>query len=135
MLKKAYNPRIKEALVHFSQSVSLVYDHLRAEADRFLKEFSSKPSGHPGIVLRIKKLLGIHPALRREVMRLAIQQQLGHLRRLNFTHIESIEELIRHQPCGARISLPYGVSVQKRKSLLMITAVQKRPLKKQKKPL
>jgi tRNA(Ile)-lysidine synthase len=135
MLEKTYNPHIKKALVHFSQSVSLIYDYLKNQAEDVLKSLLSKNKRRSDIVLNIKKLLLLHPALLREMLRLAVEKRLGHHRGLAFTHIEEIENLIKNQPNGSMVYLPYKLVVQKKKDFIVIKGVKKRLLIKQKKTL
>lgn len=119
-LEKTYNPNIKEGLVHFSQSVSLVYDYVRNQAEDILKKILSKNKTRSVLKLEIKKLSSLHPALLHEVLRLAIEKRLGHLRGLTFAHIEAMENLIKNQPSGSILHLPHKLKIQKKNTFIMI---------------
>ena len=108
-LEKKYNGNIKEILSNMAESVGLDYDYLSGIAERAMRQ--SKAG------LRVDKLLKLHPAIRRLVIRRAIARVKGDTRRINFQHTREIEDLISNRPVNSVVDLPKGVSVIKRKYL------------------
>lgn len=108
-LENRYNKNIKEILSNTAESLGLDYDYLSGKAERAIRESRAG--------LRIDKLLKLHPAIRRLVIRRAIARIKGDTRRITFQHIREIEDLISNRPVNSVVDLPKGVSVIKRKHL------------------
>jgi len=110
LLEKKYNSNIREVLANTAQSAGSDYDFLNRMALRRQK------AGSPRIDLR--SFLRLHPAMQRLILRRAFAAVKGDTRRLSFSHIREIEDLILNRPQGAVVDLPAGVSVVKKRSLL-----------------
>jgi tRNA(Ile)-lysidine synthase len=111
LLEKDYNKNIKEALCNLGESSGLDYDYLYAVARKKSKGTANK--------FNSKKLLRLHPAIRRMVLRLAIARIAGDTRRLKLKNIREIEDLLYHRPLNAIVDLPKGISVVKKKTHLL----------------
>ncbi|MFA6378641.1 MAG: ATP-binding protein, partial [Candidatus Omnitrophota bacterium] len=135
MLQKTYNPNIKKTLVRFSQSMSLAYDYVKDSAAFFLNKCISKRKTGTPITIDLKKASCLHPAVLREMLRLAIEKLLGHTRGLTFTHVEAVEHLLGNQPNGSIVFLPYKLVAIKKDGFIIIQNTSKRLLIKQKKRL
>ena len=110
-LEKEYNPRIKEGLSNLAEASALDYDYLGHCAQKIIA------GGSPRI--NLKKFLKLHPAIQRLLLRFAISRIKGDMRRITFTHIREIEDLINCRPISSIVDLPKGVSVVKRKNSLL----------------
>ncbi len=110
-LEKEYNSNIKKVLANMAQIVSCDYD--------YLVNASRKQSKGLGNSMAIDKLLMLHPAILRLVLRLAIERLKGDTRRITFQHILEIEDLILDRPQGSIVDLPKCISVAKRKKTLL----------------
>jgi len=112
LLKKEYNPNIKETLANMAQSVGADYDYLNQAVFRLFNRIPAK--------LNLTKFLKLHPAIQRLVLRNAIASLKGNTRRINFQHIKEIEDLILNRPVNSVVHLPAGISVIKKKAYLCI---------------
>mgnify|MGYP001591230744 FL=1 len=111
-----YNPRLKRALCSLAE-------HLREDFE-FIKEAKSA-IGHfahsAGASLEIKlKDLAIQPkALRKEIVRDALDKIGGEVKRLNFRHWKEMEQFIKHKRKGSSIDLPGDIRVTRTASSLL----------------
>jgi len=110
-LEKEYNANIKKVLANTAQIVSCDYDYLVNASRKQSKDFVNN--------IAIDKLLRLHPAILRLVLRLAIERLKGDTRRITFQHILEIEDLILNRPIGSIVDLPKCISVAKRKKTLL----------------
>ncbi|MBP7836103.1 MAG: tRNA lysidine(34) synthetase TilS [Candidatus Omnitrophica bacterium] len=106
LLKKEYNPRIKEALSNMAEGIAFDYDYLNRQALRLAKGGCNR--------VNIAKFLKLHPAIQRLILRLGISRLQGSTRRITFRHINEIEDLIANRPLNSIVDLPKGISVIKK---------------------
>jgi tRNA(Ile)-lysidine synthase len=106
LLKKEYNPAIKAALSNMAEGIAFDYDYLNRQALRLVKEKRNR--------VNTAKFLKLHPALQRLILRLNISRLQGSTRRITFTHIKEIEDLIANRPLNSIVDLPKGISVIKK---------------------
>jgi len=105
-LEREYNSNIKELLANTAQTIGSDYDYLLRAANRILKQMGSD--------LKLSRLLKLHPAMLRLVLRLAVARVQGDMRRITFQHIREIEDLILRRPAKSIVDLPQNISVIKR---------------------
>jgi ABC-type glutathione transport system ATPase component len=106
LLKKEYNPRIKEALSNMAEGIAFDYDYLNRQALRLAKGGRNR--------VNIAKFLKLHPAIQRLILRLGISRLQGSTRRITFRHINEIEDLIANRPLNSIVDLPKGIAVVKK---------------------
>jgi tRNA(Ile)-lysidine synthase len=85
-LEKEYNPNIGETLYKFSESAALDYDFLSRYAGEWLSRNEK---------LRVSALMNLHPSLRNEVLRLAIEKHIPELKEIGSAHIDEILKMLR----------------------------------------
>ena len=73
------------------------------------------------LVLSVDRLKTMHPAVQRRVLRKAISQIKGNLRRITFAHIESVKQNLRTEMSRRSIDLPDRIRVSSRGSKLFIS--------------
>jgi len=127
LLEKRYNRNIKEVLANMADSLGYDYDYLLRKARLTMKRMNpalhkigkirNPKKGGMKNKLNINKLLKLHPAILRLILRLAIARVKGDMRRLTFKHIREIEDLILNRPTNSIVDLPCGISVIKKKCL------------------
>ena len=80
------------------------------DEDLFLEEMARKCHDriHDGTGLSRTALLGEPKALQRRVLRFWLEQTRGHLRGIDFVHIEALLRLIEEGPAQGRLSIPGG---------------------------
>ena len=110
-LQKEYNPKLKEILAHLSNILSEDYDYLQAQARKALCDIMDQGlQGH--VRLKLKGLQKLHRALKRMVIRLAIEQLNNDIHAMTFVHLAQIEDLIENRPKGSIVHLPKALSVR-----------------------
>lgn len=110
LLEKEYNKNIKEVLSNMAQSLGYDYEYLSVAARRTMKGSKTK--------LNLNKLRRLHPAISRLLLRMSIAKVKGNTRRITFTHIKELEDLICNRPVNSVVDLPKGVSAVKKKNHL-----------------
>lgn len=110
LLEKEYNKNIREVLSNMAQSLGYDYDYLAVSASRIMKGKETK--------LGLDRFKRLHPAISRLMLRMSIAAVKGDTRRVTFTHIKELEDLISNRPVNSIVDLPKGVSVVKKKNRL-----------------
>jgi tRNA(Ile)-lysidine synthase len=110
-LEKDYNPNIKEILSHTAGSIANDYDLLNRASIASAKKLGAK--------INLKKFASLHPSLQRMVLRHRITKLKGDTRRIDFRHIQEIEELISDRPINSIVDLPGNIRVKKTKQSLI----------------
>lgn len=124
-LIKDYNPNIKQALANVAQIAAGDYDYLENSAVKALNRLKRpltqrRGNSAQGLRLDLSRLLRLHPAIQRLILRLSIARIKGTTRRLSFKHTKEIEELISRRPINSIVDLPEGISVLKHKKYLCV---------------
>ena len=109
-LEKDYNCNIREVLSHTAESIANDYD--------YLNRISIVAAQRLGANINLKKFFRLHPAVQRMVLRRQIFQLKGNTRRIDFRHIQEIEELILDRPVNSIVDLPGNIRVKKTKQSL-----------------
>jgi tRNA(Ile)-lysidine synthase len=101
-----YNSNISDALLRMSSSAASELDYL----DRQLEDIWGNVVEKNGdsLTLDRKGLAGIHPALKRHLLRACLEQLQGGLKDIESVHIEDMLDLL-DKPAGRRIDLPHGL--------------------------
>ena len=110
LLEKEYNPNIKEILANTAQVIGCDYDYLMGIARQKSEKLGKR--------IVTEKLLRLHPAMQRMVLRLAIARIQGGMRRITFKHIKEVEDLIYNRPIHSIVNLPQGVYVVKKNKFI-----------------
>jgi tRNA(Ile)-lysidine synthase len=126
-LRLSFIPEMKKINPHFAETVSRTMDILREEEHYFdiivtktlMKLITRKTDAR--IELFLSPMAAMDKVILRRVLRRAIDATKG-LRGMEFIHIESIIDLIKHGQQGNRLYLPKGLRVIKNYSTLVITS-------------
>ncbi|MFA4989237.1 MAG: tRNA lysidine(34) synthetase TilS [Candidatus Omnitrophota bacterium] len=111
LLEREYNPAIKEALSNMAEGIAFDYDYLSRQALRLARGKRNR--------VNTAKFLKLHPAMQRLILRLHISWLQGSTRRITFTHIQEIEDLIANRPVNSIVDLPKGISVLKKATSIL----------------
>lgn len=106
-LLQGYNPRIIETLVRTGRIAEDDYAFLDRESARLRREIIQKEEGV--IILDKQKFLELPPALKRHLLRVAMEELLGDPRDIEARHIEQVMDAL-NKPAGKRLSLPGGLA-------------------------
>ena len=105
-LLQSYNPRVAEALMRTARIAGDDLNYLDAEVARLWGEVAQKQEG--AIILDRKQFLELPSAIKRYLLRRAIEDLLGNLKDIETRHIEGILAALT-KPAGKRINLPGGL--------------------------
>jgi tRNA(Ile)-lysidine synthase len=113
LLAGALNPEITTALLRLSEQASRACAAIQTYAADALDR-ALLPSGRGEIVLDVRSLAGLPPAVRAEVILAALQRLRAGLGELGFERIEAAAALIGGDGRRRLIQLPEGASVERR---------------------
>lgn len=116
---KKYNPNIKTVLANMAENLALDYEYIAAKAFTAFKTIR-KGKGKAGLTLILEKLLSVHPSLQNMALRFSFEELKGDTRRLTFSHIKELNDLVSHRPYGSIVDLPSRISAVKNQKELCI---------------
>ena len=102
-LLKSYNPRVAEALLRTARLAGDDLAFLDGESTRLWGEIAQREGDT--VILDKKGFLELPPALKRHLLRDAVEKLVGNLKDIETRHIEEIMDALT-KPAGKRISLP-----------------------------
>ena len=101
----AYNPRLGDAVARFQTLLQEQEDYLQQETSHALSGLRMN-ANHTRLHLSVTRLLALHPALQKRVLRLACAQAGVPLDRLTFRHMAAALHLCQQPQPAGEISLP-----------------------------
>jgi tRNA(Ile)-lysidine synthase len=104
---RKYNPQIAQALLRLARTAADDLDYIENEARRLMDGIVKAAKG--SVAIDKKAFLATHPALQRQILRLAIERLLGSLNDIESGHIEDIMAALK-KPAGRVIGLPFGIN-------------------------
>jgi len=116
---KEMNPNIVDNLHNLATNLSLDYDFIYSLS---YKQFTSLKRGEAkkGLKLDLAGLKDLPLSLLNNVIRIAIEEVKGNVRRLESRHLKEINDLIARRPAGSIVHLPF-LLVQKTEKHLIIS--------------
>ncbi len=112
------NPSIVQNLSNLSKTISLDYDFIYTfsrNAFNLLKKGDSKRE----VKLSLEGLKKLHPAILKNVIRIAFEEVKGDTRKLELRHMDEIIDLIFKRPVASIVHLP-SLSVRKEQNIVII---------------
>ena len=103
-LRREWNPRLNEALAHLADLAQEEERWWSAEMDRLAAD--ALTGRNSGVEMRASMLVAAPRAAARRLVRQAIAQAKGDLRRIEYEHVESILELAAKREGAGRVRLP-----------------------------
>lgn len=125
LLKESYNPRIVENLNRLSLIIRCEEKWIERNINSIFKKFTIS-IGNDKIILSAAGIDEIDPAAQRRVIRKAIAEVKGDLRRITFSHIDSAISLLKSGQPIASIDLPDRIRIERNKNLLCFSKEKKR---------
>ena len=105
-LLRRYNPRVSQALLRTAAAAA---DDLAYFDEEVSRRWGNAVTEQPyGLVLHTGEVRALPPALRRHLLRAALERQLGDLTDVESSHIEAMTRALAG-PAGKRLSLPGGL--------------------------
>ncbi len=112
LIEAEYNSGIKAVLSNLADVTAADYDYIEQQAEKaFLKIVWCKKK--EGVDIDLNRFMRKHIALRRMILRMAIEYVKGDIRRIDLKHMKEIEEMIINRPVNSIVNLPAGISVVK----------------------
>lgn len=124
LIKESYNPRIIETVNRLSSIIRSDEEWIEDIITPFYEDIILY-SKEKEIALSIPKLVRIHMAPKRRVIRKAIENLKGDLRRITFSHIASIIKLLERVPAFGSLDLPGSITVTRKEDTLYISLGKK----------
>lgn len=118
-LEKDFNPNIKEVLANMAENLRLENDFLEKFAKRKFRSMSKKNTSGE-IRINIKSLKRQPEAIKKRILRRALEELKGDLRRLTYQHWKETEYLINDRPTNSIVDLPGGIKLSKSKNALVL---------------
>ncbi|MBU0994666.1 MAG: tRNA lysidine(34) synthetase TilS [Proteobacteria bacterium] len=119
LIESSFNPNVVETLNRLSSIArcedSWIHDMIAPVFIDLVKE-----SGQNRIVLDIKKLSNLHLAVKRRVIRKAIETITGELKGFFLIHVDSVIHLTVKEKNGGMIDLPHRVRVKRNGETLIL---------------
>jgi tRNA(Ile)-lysidine synthase len=105
-LEKNFNPQLVPTLSREAALAREIWSLIESQADEAFEKLHKKCG--EGILLDLKSLLDLHPALQKQVLRQALRSFPESLRGITSRHIDSILSLCGEGSSGDQIRLPHG---------------------------
>ncbi|MFC1993719.1 tRNA lysidine(34) synthetase TilS [Chloroflexota bacterium] len=103
---RVYNPDVEAALLRFSHATAADLDYINHEVSRLWGKVVKHKQSE--VAISRAGFSAIHHAVKRHLVRSAIEQLLGSLQDIESVHIESVVEAMA-KPTGKMLSLPRGL--------------------------
>ena len=127
VLKDVYNPNIIETLNRLSRIVRSEDEWMEA-AVQPLFDRSVMKMEKQRIRLSLERFAENHMAVKRRILRRAVEKIKGDLRQITFSHIEAARHLAETGPTHGRLDLPDRIRVERKDNNLLISK-EKMPLR------
>jgi tRNA(Ile)-lysidine synthase len=119
-LLKEVNPNIVNVLANTAKVVGRDYDFIHGFS---VKEFNGLAKlGNAKIKLNLEKLKKLHPAIINSVLRIAIEEIKGDLRRLELRHFDELVDLVFNRPESSIVHLP-NLEIRKDNNCIIIKSL------------
>lgn len=124
-LMQSFNNKIVEALSRTATLLREDTDVLSIEAEKLLNvaTASSELSLNGNSSLNVKVVASAPPAVRRRAVRLWLERERGHLRRLEMVHLVAIERLLTGDKGDRVAQLPDGGEVTRKRGWLVLNGM------------
>ncbi|MDI6687528.1 MAG: tRNA lysidine(34) synthetase TilS [Desulfobacterales bacterium] len=125
LIKESYNPRIVETINRLSLIIRSEEKWVENNINSIFKKLTISVLNDK-IILSATGINEIDPAAQRRVVRKAIAEVKGDLRRITFSHIDSAVSLLKSSRSIASIDLPDRIRIERDKDILSFSKEKKR---------
>lgn len=108
-LAAEYNPQMKRALCQLAEAAAAAGQYMDAHAAQWLALHAAPTSD--GVTIPRRAFFEQPKALQQAILRRALRQVQGHLRRFTYQHWLAVDALLGQRPCGAVVDLPLRMQV------------------------
>lgn len=120
LLQKEYQNNIQEVLCNLAITAGEDYEYLRQETQKNFPKLIQRRAPAGSVALDLPKLQALSNAMKRMVLRYAVEQVKGDTLALTLIHLSELSELIAQRPTGAVVNLPHGMHAIKMEKSLVI---------------
>jgi tRNA(Ile)-lysidine synthase len=117
-LEKNFNPQIVQALAREASLARETWSFIESEAAEAYQGLHRRTE--EGILLKVDKILELHPAIQKQILRHAFKECLGSLRGIATVHIHSVLSLCATGRSGDQIRIPHGSIAMRQFDTLLI---------------
>ena len=117
-LARDYNPQVKFTLANLQRICEDATQYMEPIAQKCFKRCLLRSQRPKVVLLKLKNLMRLHPALQREVLQLAWKKKNNSHNSLSSSHLDNIIKLLLAKEADLECHLPQGVLVKKRKLAL-----------------
>ncbi|PYT13302.1 MAG: tRNA lysidine(34) synthetase TilS [Acidobacteria bacterium] len=111
LLERQFNPNVVEALAHAADLLRDEDNYLGELAQEKFRDIATRRG--ESVVLRARAVQELPVPLRRRILRLALAEARGDLRRIALQHVEQSLSLLEERRRRGRVSLPDGTAVDR----------------------
>nr|MBU1328231.1 tRNA lysidine(34) synthetase TilS [Candidatus Omnitrophota bacterium] len=122
LLEKNFNSNIKKVLANMAENLRTEDEFLNKHAKRKFRSVSKVSQEE--ILIDIKKFKKQPEAVRKRILRAALEEFKGDLRRLTYQHWKEMEDLIDNRPVNSIVDLPAGISVAKDRTNIVLKLIK-----------
>ncbi len=112
LLTTSYNPKIIETLNRLAEIVRSEEEWIEGKIDDLFKKTALNIQ-EDHATLSVPRLNDIHVSIQRRLYRKAIETIKGDLRRIRFSHIDSVVGLLKSGPSYGRLDFPDRIRIQR----------------------
>jgi tRNA(Ile)-lysidine synthase len=116
-LRLRYNPRLPENLARTAEILRLEDDYLEAVVRHILNGWQCA-EGKDRWEIPLPEFLGLHEALRSRVVKTILRRFSRNGGRVGYRHVKAVLNVAAGENPGARLDMPFGVSVRREYDLL-----------------
>lgn len=124
ILKESYNPRITETLNRLSLIVKTEEEWIEADIIPALFKNCVTETKDAGLALSVPEMTHIHIAAQKRIIRKAIEQVRGDLRRVTYTHTEAALTLLQKGMADKTIDLPNHIRITRKGNTLCFSIAE-----------
>ncbi len=118
MIKTCYNPNIVETITRFTNIIRSEEEWIEKNIDNL---FPNLISNKNKFTLYLPLFNNLDVALKRRVIRKAIEKVKGDLRRISFSHIDSVLYILNNGKESSSLNLPDDVYIFRKKDILFFS--------------
>jgi len=122
LLERDFNPNIKEVLANMAENLQIENEFFAKYGKRKFKSMSKIKQGE--IFIDLKKFKKQPEAVRKRILRAALEELKGDLRRLTYQHWKEMEELIDNRPINSIVDLPAGITIVKDRANISLKLIK-----------
>jgi tRNA(Ile)-lysidine synthase len=119
-LRSTYNPNLIGSLNRLSHILRSEEDWIQSEMKPIWDTLVVESDDHQ-VYLTVQQLNGLHTAVKRRLLRFAIQKTKGDLKRITFSHIEKLRNLCEQGPRFGRLDFPDYIRVERIDTVIRIS--------------